>query len=127
MKECCHICRQRIFEAAIAEADRPAAGGFGFGAPKKAQPNPLKGKKPEDLDLEGGRIVLKSDRSAGVPIRSIRANVYATFAGHPPAPLWPSRYDTLNTLYCEVAVDTETGQVEILKYGAAVDSGKVIR
>jgi CO/xanthine dehydrogenase Mo-binding subunit len=30
-------------------------------------------------------------------------------------------------LYCEVAVDAETGQVEILKYGAAVDSGKVIR
>ena len=127
MKECCHIFKQRIFEAAIAQADRPAAGGgFGGGA-KKAQPNPLIGKKPEDLDLVGGRIVLKSDTSAGVPLRSIQANVYATFAGHPPAPLWPSKYDTLNTLYCEVAVDTETGEVEILKYGAAVDSGKVIR
>ena len=126
MKECCHIFRQRIFEAAIAQADRPAAGGFGGGA-KKGQPNPLAGKKPEDLDLVGGRIVLKSDPSAGMPLRSIQANVYATFAGHPPAPLWPSRYDTLNTLYCEVAVDTETGEVEILKYGAAVDSGKVIR
>jgi len=127
MKECCHIFRQRLFEAAIAEADKPAAGGFGFGPPRKAAPNPLKGKKPEDLDIVNGRIVLRSDTSAGVPLRSITSNVYATFAGHPPDPLWPSRYDTLNTLYCEVAVDTETGQVEILKYGAAVDSGKVIR
>ena len=128
MKECCHIFRQRIFEAAIANADRPAAKGGGFGAPGKTPPpNPLKGKTPEDLDMVGGRIVLKSDNSAGVPLRSISANIYATFAGHPPAPLWPSRYDTLNTLYCEVAVDTETGEVEILEYGAAVDSGKVIR
>jgi CO/xanthine dehydrogenase Mo-binding subunit len=127
MKQCCHILRQRIFEAAIAEAEKPAMGGFGFGPPKKAAPNPLKGKKPEDLDIVDGKIVLKSDKSAGVPLKSIQANVYATFSGHPPAPLWPSKYDLLNTLYCEVAVDTETGVVEILKYGAAVDSGKVIR
>lgn len=126
MKECCHIFRRRVFEAAIAEADKPAAGGFG-GPPPKTAPNPLKGKKPEELDIEGGKIVLKSDPGAGVPLRSLASNVYATFAGHPPDPLWPTRYDTLNTLYCEVAVDTETGQVEILRYGAAVDSGKVIR
>jgi len=125
MKECCQIFRQRIFEAAIAGADKPAAGGFG--PPRKTAPNPLKGKKPEDLEMVGGKIVLKSDNSAGVPIKSLTSNVFATFAGHPPAPLWPSKYDTLNTLYCEVAVDTETGQVEILRYGAAVDSGKVIR
>ncbi len=127
MKNCCHILRQRIFEAAIAEADKPAMGGFGFGPPKPAAPNPIKGKKPEDLDLVDGKIVLKSDKSAGVPIKGLQSNVYATFAGHAPAALWPSKYDTLNTLYCEVAVDTETGVVEILRYGAAVDSGKVIR
>jgi CO/xanthine dehydrogenase Mo-binding subunit len=127
MKECCRIFRQRIFEAAIAEAEKPAAGGMGFGPQRKATPNPLKGKKPEDLDIVDGKIVLKSDKSAGVPLKSLTSNVFATFAGHPPAPLWPSKYDTLNTLYCEVAVDTETGQVEILRYGAAVDSGKVIR
>jgi CO/xanthine dehydrogenase Mo-binding subunit len=126
MKNCCHILRQRIFEAAIAEAEKPAPMGF-FGPPKPAAPNPIKGKKPEDLDLVDGKIVLKSDKSAGVPIKGLQSNVYATFAGHAPAALWPSKYDTLNTLYCEVAVDTETGQVEILKYGAAVDSGKVIR
>ena len=126
MKECCHIFRRRIFEAAIAEAEKPAGGGFGGPSSKRA-PNPLKGKKPEDLDIVGGKIVLKSDPGAGVPLKSLTSNVYATFAGRPPDPLWPSKYDTLNTLYCEVAVDTETGQVEILRYGAAVDSGKVIR
>ncbi len=127
MKQCAHKLRQRIFEAAIAEAEKPAFGGFGFGPPRKMAPNPLKGKKPEDLDIVDGKIVLKSNPTAGVPLKSLTSNVYATFAGHPPAPLWPSKYDLINTLYCEVAVDTETGVVEILNYGAAVDSGKVIR
>jgi CO/xanthine dehydrogenase Mo-binding subunit len=126
MKTCCERLRQRIFEAAIEEANKPAPMGM-FGPPRNAPPNPLKGKKPEDLDMANGMVVLKSDKSAGVPLKSLTSNVYATFAGHPPAPVWPSKYDLLNTLYCEVAVDTETGQVEILKYGVAVDPGKVIR
>ncbi len=126
LKQCAHKLRKEIFEAAIAEAEKPAPMGF-FGPPKNAAPNPLKGKKPEDLDLIDGMIVLKSDNSKGVPLKSLTSNVYATFAGHAPNPLWPSKYDLLNTLYCEVAVDTETGVVEILRYGAAVDSGKVIR
>ncbi len=125
MKNCCHKFRQRIFEAAIEEANKPAP--RGFGPPRKTTPNPLKGKKPEDLDIVDGKVVLKSNKSAGVPIKNLTSNVYATFAGHAPTPLWPRKYDLLNTLYCEVAVDTETGEVEILNYGVAVDSGKVIR
>ncbi len=127
LKQCAHKLRAQIFEAAIAEADKPAFGGFGFGPPRKMPPNPIKGKKPEDLDIVDGIIVLKSDPSKGVPLKSIKANLYATFSGCAPTPLWPTKYDTLNTLYCEVAVDTETGEVEVLRYGAAVDSGKVIR
>jgi CO/xanthine dehydrogenase Mo-binding subunit len=128
MKECCHVFRRRIFEAVIAEANRPAAaGGGGFGAKQKTAPNPFIGKTPDELDMAGGRVVLKSDHSAGIPLSSVRANVYGTYSGFPPAPFWPSRHDCMNTLYCEVAVDMETGMVEILKYGAAVDSGKVIR
>jgi CO/xanthine dehydrogenase Mo-binding subunit len=123
MKRCCQLFRQRLFEAAIDEANNPA----GAGPMKKGPQNPLRGKSPGDLDLADGKIVLKSDRSAGVALNSLRSNVFATYAGMPPAPLWPARYDLMNTLYCEVAVDTETGQVEILRYGAAVDSGKVIR
>lgn len=88
----------------------------------------FKGKKPEELDIVDGVIVLKSDPSAGgTPLRSVTQNLFATFSGRAPNPVWPSRYDLINTLYCEVAVDEETGQVEILKYGAAVDAGKVIR
>ena len=95
------------FEAAIAEAEKPAPMGFGFGPPRKAAPNPLKGKKPEDLDIIDGMIVLKSDNTKGVPLKSLTSNVYATFAGCAPNPVWPSKYDLLNTLYCEVAVDEE--------------------
>jgi carbon-monoxide dehydrogenase large subunit len=35
--------------------------------------------------------------------------------------------DTMNVAMCEVAVDTETGAVEILKFGVVADPGKVIR
>ena len=33
----------------------------------------------------------------------------------------------MNTVFCEVAVDTETGEVEILRFGTVVDPGKVMR
>jgi carbon-monoxide dehydrogenase large subunit len=33
----------------------------------------------------------------------------------------------MNIAMCEVAVDTETGQVEILRFGVVADPGKVIR
>ena len=35
--------------------------------------------------------------------------------------------DVMNVAFCEVAVDTETGEVEILKFGVVADPGKVIR
>jgi xanthine dehydrogenase molybdenum-binding subunit len=35
--------------------------------------------------------------------------------------------DTMNTCYCEVAVDEETGVVEVLRMGVVADPGKVIR
>jgi CO/xanthine dehydrogenase Mo-binding subunit len=35
--------------------------------------------------------------------------------------------DTMNTAFCEVAVDTETGEVEILRFGVVADTGKVLR
>jgi xanthine dehydrogenase molybdenum-binding subunit len=33
----------------------------------------------------------------------------------------------MNTAYCEVAVDTETGEVEILRFGVVADPGKIMR
>jgi len=35
--------------------------------------------------------------------------------------------DTMNTCFCEVAVDEDTGEVEILRFGVAADPGKVLR
>jgi CO/xanthine dehydrogenase Mo-binding subunit len=33
----------------------------------------------------------------------------------------------MNAAFCEVAVDTETGKVEILRFGVVADPGKVLR
>lgn len=134
-KECANILKKRILEAAIENANNPpAAGGFGFGGPPKAAaPSPLKGLKPEDLDMKDGNVYVKSDPSKAVPLaRAVgQANLFATYSGRPPTALWATgmgRYlDTMNIAMCEVAVDAETGEVEILRFGVVADTGKVIR
>jgi CO/xanthine dehydrogenase Mo-binding subunit len=37
------------------------------------------------------------------------------------------KLDTMNVQFCEVAVDTETGAVEVLRHVVAADTGKVLR
>jgi CO/xanthine dehydrogenase Mo-binding subunit len=133
-KECANILKKRILEAAIENANNPpAAGGFGgFGGGAPAAPSPFKGRKPEELDMKGGSVFVKADPGKAVPLaRAVgQAHLFATFAGKPPAALWGTmgkQLDTMNIAMCEVAVDTETGQVEILRFGVAADSGKIIR
>jgi CO/xanthine dehydrogenase Mo-binding subunit len=132
MKECANILKQKILEAAIRTAAAPpAAGGFGgFGPPP--QPLPFKDMKPEDLDLVGGNVVVKADPSKSAPLaRAVGSeNIFATYSGRPPAAIWGQMgkaLDTMNVAMCEVAVDTETGEVEILKWVVAADPGKIIR
>jgi CO/xanthine dehydrogenase Mo-binding subunit len=132
-KECANILKKRILEAAIDNANNPpAAGGFGGGG-GQAAPSPLKGLKPEDLDLKDGNVFVKSDQSKSIPLaRAVgQANLFATFSGRPPTALWATgmgKYlDTMNIAMCEVAVDTETGQVEIIRFGVVADPGKIIR
>jgi CO/xanthine dehydrogenase Mo-binding subunit len=131
MKECANILKQKILEAAIDEANNPPPPSmFSFGKPQ--EPSPLKGCKPEDLDLIGGRVVIKADPSKGVPLaQATSKNLFATYSGRPPAAIWSlgmgRMLDTMNTAYCEVAVDEETGEVEILKLGVVADPGKVMR
>lgn len=134
MKECANILKKRILEAAIEEANNPPApGGFGmmggFGA--KQAPNPFKGLKPEDLDLQGGKVVIKADPGKGLPLaQAVRANLFATYSGKPPAAVWSQRgkvLDVMDVAACEVAVDTETGEVEILRFGVVADTGKILR
>ncbi len=134
LKECANILKQRILETAIKEADNPPdAGGFGSfgGFGKKQAPNPFKGLKPEELDMKDGKVILKADPSKGLPLsQAVRANVFATYSGRPPAALWTQRgkaLDTMNVATCEVAVDTETGEVEILRFGVVADPGKIMR
>jgi CO/xanthine dehydrogenase Mo-binding subunit len=134
-KECANILKKRILDAAIENANNPpAAGGFGMGGPAKpAPPSPLKGLKPEDLDIKDAKIFVKSDPSKSVPFARATqgAHVFATFSGRPPTALWATgmgKYlDTMNIAMCEVAVDTETGEVEILRFGVVADPGKIIR
>jgi CO/xanthine dehydrogenase Mo-binding subunit len=132
LKECANILKKQILEAAIEEANNPPApSGFGFFGAKKQAPNPFKGMKPEDLDMQDGKVVVKSDHSKSLPLaQAVKANLFATYSGRPPAAVWTAqgkKFDTMNVVTCEVAVDTETGEVEILRFGVVADPGKVIR
>jgi CO/xanthine dehydrogenase Mo-binding subunit len=132
LKECVNILKKRILETAIEEANNPPdAGGFGLFAPKPAGPSPLKGLKPEDLDMQDGKVIVKADPGKGVPLaQAVRANLFATYSGRPPLALWAQRgkaLDTMNVAMCEVAVDTETGEVEVLRFVVAADPGKIMR
>jgi xanthine dehydrogenase YagR molybdenum-binding subunit len=122
-----------ILESAIREAEHPTPPSM-HGAPRAhlEGPNPLKGHTADELDMIGGRVVLKADPSVGVPLEiATLENLVATFDGRPPQALWVDgkglRLDTMNTVYCEVAVDTELGEVEVLRFGVACDPGKVMR
>jgi CO/xanthine dehydrogenase Mo-binding subunit len=132
-KECANILKQRILETAVQNANNPPApGGFGGGG-GQAAPSPFKGLSPQDLDMKDGSVYVKADPSKAVPLaRAVgQANLFATYSGRPPTALWATgmgKYlDTMNVAMCEVAVDTETGEVEILRFGVVADTGKIIR
>ena len=133
LKECANKLKKMILETAVEEANNPPAptgfGGFGFN--RKQAPNPFKGANPEDLDMQDGKVVFKADPSKGLPLaQAVKANLFATYSGRPPLALWTHRgkeLDTMNIAMCEVAVDTETGEVEILRFGVVADPGKIMR
>ena len=132
MKECANILKQRILEAAILEAENPPQPTRMFAPPKPESPFKGKGLKPDHLDLADGKVVVKADPRIAVPLReAVSKNIFATYSGKPPAALWSlgmgRMLDTMNTAYCEVAVDTETGEVEILRFGVVADPGKIMR
>jgi CO/xanthine dehydrogenase Mo-binding subunit len=99
---------------------------------------PMLTAKPEDLDTKDSAVFVKGDPSKCVPFSQIRppstgniqSYLSATVNGAPPKALWTwfgKKLDTMNTLFCEVAVDTETGKAEVLRHGVAADTGKIIR
>jgi xanthine dehydrogenase molybdenum-binding subunit len=134
IKECANILKEKILRAAIRYADNPPPnmpmhGPFAPPPP----PGPFAGMTPDDLDMMEGCVVVKADPSQRAPLaHATTENFFATFRGRPPLALWVTggmggQLDTMNTAYCEAAVDTETGEVEILRFGVAADTGKVIR
>jgi CO/xanthine dehydrogenase Mo-binding subunit len=95
--------------------------------------------KPEDLDTKDTRVYLKSDPSKSYPFGKFIGeegfgdhdlDIAATYFGRPPETTWHKGghiLDVMNTSFCEVAVDTETGGVEVTKYVVVCDPGKVLR
>ncbi len=95
--------------------------------------------KPEDLDTKDSTVYLKSNPGRSYPFGSFIAqegfgdhdlDITATFFGRPPVTTWMQGghiLDVMNTSFCEVAVDAETGGVEVTKYVVVCDPGKVLR
>ena len=95
--------------------------------------------KPEDLDTRDTMVYLKSNPSQSYPFGKFIAeegfgdhdlDIAATFFGRPPETTWAKGghiLDVMNTSFCEVAVDTETGETEVTKYVVVCDPGKVLR
>lgn len=131
LKECANKLKKLILEAAVEEASRPTETGDFDSLGRKSAPSPFKGRGPEELDLKDGKVIVKNDPGIAVPLaRAVRSNLFATYSGRPPAAIWTHRgkkLDTMNVTMCEVAVDTETGEVEILRFGVVTDTGKIMR
>ena len=138
VKECANKLKRRILEAVIEEAQNPPAagggmmGGFGGGAPKAPAANPFKDLKPADLDIVDGRVIVKANPEQGMALsQACRGAVMASESGsRPPGAVWSAmgkELDVMNVAGCEVAVDPDTGEVEILRFAVAADPGKVLR
>jgi CO/xanthine dehydrogenase Mo-binding subunit len=108
MKEAAVACKKQVLEAAAAT---------------------LKAK-PEELDTRESTVYVKSDPSQSIPFPEVPGTIGVTVNGRPPVAIWNSfgkKLDTMNVLFCEVAVDPETGSVEVLRHGVAADPGKIVR
>ena len=84
---------------------------------------------PSDFDIVDSTVVSKSNPEMMLPLSAIGAQYASDFVGRPSvafdATLGVLR--PMNVDFCEVAVDTETGEVEILNYVTVHDFGKVMR
>ncbi|MDR3364234.1 MAG: molybdopterin-dependent oxidoreductase [Clostridiales Family XIII bacterium] len=135
MKECVQILKELLKEAAIDYAENPGKPNSSFHNVGQhfPTPGPFRGCGPEELEVADGRVFLKSEPSKGILISEVtHKNIVATHSAWPPPGVWVTGnmgeiLDLMNTEYCEVAVDAETGEVEILRFGIAADVGKILR
>lgn len=84
------------------------------------------GVSVDEVDLVDSMLVLKADPSVSMSIKGI-GQLAVGYCGKPKVPFQSDVIRTMNVDFCEVAVDPETGLVEILDYCSAHDFGKVIR
>jgi len=93
--------------------------------------------RPQDLDTEDSMVYLRSDPSKALPFSAFPESgdhdkdIAATYMGRPPTATFNTGggkiLETMNTTFCEVAVDTETGEVAVTRYVVVCDPGKVLR
>lgn len=102
----------------------------------------MTGEPVDNLDLKNGGVYMVSDPSKTIPLgKVVRARhfreggsfVVGNFFYDPPTVMQDKRWDGnisatygFGTQAAEVEVDTETGQVKVLKIAAAHDVGRVI-
>ncbi len=138
MKEAAVACKKALLELAASQTSKWGAGArsaFGAGAPAAGGPT----VKPEDLDTKDTMVYLKKDPSKAYPFGQFIGDegfgdhdldITATFFGRPPETTWHKGgkvLDVMNASFCEVAVDPDTGGVEVTKFVVVCDPGKVLR
>ncbi|CVH77039.1 hypothetical protein C2L80_05400 [Rubneribacter badeniensis] len=84
------------------------------------------GATPEEVDLVDSMVTLKADPAKQLSLQGL-GQLAVGYCGKPKVPFQTDVIRTMNVDMCEVAVDPETGLVEILDYVVAHDFGKVIR
>ncbi|RLI29911.1 MAG: hypothetical protein DRO46_01545 [Candidatus Hecatellales archaeon] len=90
------------------------------------------GVTPEELDVKDSRVFLKADPSKGLTVEEVARNTIWNLEGEAQnisgKASWSSKYCSPPTAayFVEVEVDTETGEVKVLKVVVVVDCGRVI-
>lgn len=87
----------------------------------------LLGAKVDEVDVADSALILKTDPSTQILLADIPGQYAVGYCGKPKVPFQNDIIRTMNVDFCEVAVDPETGLVEILDYCSAHDFGKLIR
>jgi CO/xanthine dehydrogenase Mo-binding subunit len=87
--------------------------------------------QPEELDTKDSTVYLIKDPAKAYPFKQFgdvgASDLASCYIGHPPACQGPKVLTAMNALFCEVEVDTETGEVDITQWVCVADGGKVIR
>ena len=82
--------------------------------------------EPEDLEIEEGRIYVKSDPAQGITVKQLLTTILPAIIGTAD---WnyipfPPMHDQGYCGYADVEVDTDTGEVKVLKLVLCVDVGQ---